>query len=797
MIKDNNVETILENIKSYFETYVKTYQPYKDNSIFKSILDTLIDYLKELYVEVPTNLLDLVVKNVITPRTNIDYLLFEIGLPEDLIHKLSNMEKWLFFEVLSDFTRYKSTVNFFKILCGSAETTFTDKFTLYELWIDRTSNGNWVLKPVVIYRGKYSNVTTDPIPYDAAYQKIPSLLISKDQLEAWYQNNQIILPFKSNIILLGQYEITNISYLCGLIRATFFKHYKNTDVALYFNDNKKFVIKLSTVDKLWHYLVYKYYNFSQSQNVFNDILLFSEDNSNVPDISQLDNIIDQFVNINSWDEYYQFINTYISPFHVDMYSQENFTVEKYHDILTNESPLFMSYIDERLRSCVEQKNEIIYLLDEIYGSLIVSLTDYANDEYYIKYLPAYLETLNKIFVPDIDIQNPKTYTSKITLTLKPFHTEVLLDTYKKIQVEDREFFDDVYLLAMEVNKASVFDISAWEFLTQFRFSVCSSIPVISVIPTFMSLIFETISYKHLIRWLNSLRFTSVNTSSDTDYNIFFKNINSSQPIISAFNITPVCALKTDYDIIEKEYWKLTQLFGSIRVVSDAKNTVVSFFMLENFPDIREIFFPMVSSSDQFFSYLYFDLYNYNDYLVAQTLVKTLYNINDNLFGSKAGFYIPYNINIHYLVHQLSTLFTDYFVNDNVFPISRYITASIVRSSDDRFIIPIHISYIPFNLTEQYFLHHLYFALYTNYVVHELITYNFLVYSSNHIEDIVANIGAGYFVSLNLNDKFINKKFTDNYKLTYSINEEIISNIYENDTDQIVIDDSQYSTSINY
>jgi len=555
MIKDNNLESMFENIKSYFETYVKTYQPYKDNPVFKSILETLIDtYYKELYTDVPESLLDLVVKNVINPKTNIDYILIEIGVPEELINKLTITEKWIFFQIFADFMRYKATIQFFQMLGDVAETSFPEKFNIYELWIDRDSTGNWIFRPKTVYQNTVSpEITSRTILYNDVYNKLPSLLISEQQLQTWYENNQLILPFKSNLILLGQYDITDVSEINSLLRAAFLKEFGRFGINLYFTDSS-YTADLQFVDQLWYYLLFRYYNFEQVEKDFGKILLFSTQNISVPDVSQMPSIIEQYININSWDEYESFYRAYLEPFNVDYHQSEVTPTSLYDNLYIIETDL-MNYIENRLNNADDAKSEISIIMDEIYGSLLLSIINYANETYYQQYLPVYLNLLSKVIVDvsDSNIADSKTFTTKVILTLKPFHTDIILETFKAVRSQDREFFKDIYALAMKVNSVSILSISS-ELSSIFSMWRDSSVSIITTALFIYNQLInesENIDIKFVFDLI--AQYLSTQITSDSQQSNIYKDTFDSTSLISVQNNTFINISQNTYSIDDSQF----------------------------------------------------------------------------------------------------------------------------------------------------------------------------------------------------------------------------------------------------
>ena len=300
---------------------------------------------------------------------------------------------------------------------------------------------------------------------------------------------------------------------------------------------------------------------------------------------------------------------------------------------------------------------------------------------------------------------------------------------------------------------------------------------------------------------------------------------------------------------------------NIFVISDnIEQTALFSVHQDRFPNIRDIVFAMGSTSDQFFSALYFDLFTYNDIakvcsvamltsllVSSDSLFRTFYNnildkynweqsiflvkylrwtkrvnydisdfvvtktpltsmygeINDDVFILGAGFYIPFNVIEQYLLQYLQFyLHTNYSVNDITIPIFKYILPSIIQPSVSWNVYPMYIFYIPQVLLDNVF----------NFDIQEIDTsilnsiskhYSILNISEQNksvVDDTIDSIGHEYFINTSVGDKY-STVFTNSYIISaYNINEvdtDFTTDIILDKFEQFSINDSQYSTSINY
>ena len=331
---DQQPLSTFDNIKLYFDNYIKNFVPYKDEPVYKALIEFFLDhYLNIIYTIQPAEFKQLFEEQSI-PNSVIDTLLVSIGMPENVINNITLTTKIIILKSMSDFERYKGTIKFIKTLAGN----LNDKISYYELYIDYDKNynntpgsylviieknkiynnsyflldgiqnkyyvwfnmdnngvdpklkeqigieinidsrydtnksialkiidvlnktsdfnvkintvdileinliksgesdgfdpgstdlkffikndakktGAWVLlpKPIYIHNSMKQNVSK--ILYRDAYNKIPNLLISEEQLTNLYNKNDIVLPIKSNILLLDYASSTDNSIINNL-----------------------------------------------------------------------------------------------------------------------------------------------------------------------------------------------------------------------------------------------------------------------------------------------------------------------------------------------------------------------------------------------------------------------------------------------------------------------------------------------------------------------------------------------------------------------------------------------------
>jgi len=142
------------------------------------------------------------------------------------------------------------------------------------------------------------------IPYSTLYDAVPSFLLTEEQLTTLYENEQLILPIKSNLMLLDNDLVTDVSILYDIIVAIFLHEYQDNYVDIYFKDEAK-TIQLKTLYYLWYYLLTVYYGIPWEASAAKGMLKFIYSDTGFPSfigstpttIDNLDKIIERYDNI--------------------------------------------------------------------------------------------------------------------------------------------------------------------------------------------------------------------------------------------------------------------------------------------------------------------------------------------------------------------------------------------------------------------------------------------------------------------------------------------------------------------
>ena len=295
------------------------------------------------------------------------------------------------------------------------------------------SPGAWILRPRPIFIHPKTEKLTEVFSYQAAYNKIPTLLVPEDQLEELNQNEQIVLPTKSNIILMDYTQSIDASYFNTLIFTILMENIGDDSFSVYLTGSDgTTTITYNTAIFLWYYLLAKYYNMTlEGVSLAMHIVMGT---NKVTDYS-LEDIVEiqrEYDNIKSRDDLVRFYNEYITDHFTRVYEAEKPTVHGMSETLRKIDAEFWEYIEHRLADAENQEQDIRFLLDEIYASMVLSFDQYSDRPIIHKYIPVLLQ-----FITQVTTNIKVTDSYKIVYNLKPFHTELLDLAHNKIEINDK------------------------------------------------------------------------------------------------------------------------------------------------------------------------------------------------------------------------------------------------------------------------------------------------------------------------------------------------------------------------
>lgn len=434
-----------EQIKEYFEKYIETYPAYKRDKMFTGLMNYLVDYYyDDLYNVIPDDL-KMLYENQELQSNVYDKFLIAIGVPTQVINKLSFNEKIIFLKSLSDFRRYKGTVDFVRKIGKS----FDDTFNVYELYIDYDQvSSEWVFKPMLIYKDTDLKEVREKIPYQEVYDELPNFLVNQDTLENLRQNSSITLPIKSNILFLDEQIVTDISLMRNLIISTFIKDYKDNYVNIYFSD-AQYSLTIRTLYYAWYYLACRYYNTPWIKVPGSAYMLQFDDFRNPFTVYDLKDLMSEYEGLSNNQEIDLFYQNNFEPF-AQYVQSENMAVEDMASRLQNLNNAFSDYLQQRITGALDSQKEINTVISEIYNSLLYYRDTYgtgigsSSEDPFIEYFDYFLESLPQLTI------DPEDTTSYILIyNFKPYHTELLSnvsnvltynDKFNSVMLSDKKWF---------------------------------------------------------------------------------------------------------------------------------------------------------------------------------------------------------------------------------------------------------------------------------------------------------------------------------------------------------------------
>lgn len=428
-----------DNIKEYFEKYIETYPAYKSDKLYSGLMDYLVDfYYDDVYNKLPIELKTLYEKQEL--QSNIyDKFLIAIGVTKQVINKLNYKEKIVFLKSLNDFRRYKGTIDFVRKIGKS----FDDTFNVYELYIDYDMvSSDWVFKPIIIYKDTDLKEVREKIPYQQIYDSLPNFIVPKEQLENLRLNNEITLPIKSNILLLDEQIVTDISLLRNLIISTFIKDYKDNYVTVYFSDIQ-YSLNIKTIYYAWYYLASNYYGTPWLSIPNTTFMLQFNDFSNPFSVYALKDLLSQYEELKTNREIDLFYKNNFEVFSQYVQS-ESLTVDDMGDRLNNLDNSFGDYVDQRINNSIDRNKEINSIINELYTSLIYYRDTYGSginvstNDPFIEFFDYFLESLPQL---TIDPKDTTSYT--LIYNFKPYHTELISNISNVLTYQDK--FNNVML----------------------------------------------------------------------------------------------------------------------------------------------------------------------------------------------------------------------------------------------------------------------------------------------------------------------------------------------------------------
>lgn len=324
----------------------------------------------------------------------------------------------------------------------SKGTTKLSYVTLHE----PKNTGSWILRPKCIYHHPNMEINENYIPYDEAYNSIPELLISEEQLTQLKEKDQIVLPIKSNILLMNYSEEIKPTSMNTLYFTIIINSIGERYLSLFLSDSDHvYSVTYRTIIYYWYYLIQRYYNTTLQGISAREFLVMGSGSKTKYKITDLPTIDNEYNNIKSNIELNDFYNKYLCEDFFDIYEAETPKLSELKKSAKFLNKELFEYVENRINSAKDQKIEIQTLLDEIYYSINAALEQFAKsesaeDQIIAKYKYVILGNLSSI---SATIEKTDPY--KIVYYLKPYHTSLLSISMDKVTVNNKFealLFDD-------------------------------------------------------------------------------------------------------------------------------------------------------------------------------------------------------------------------------------------------------------------------------------------------------------------------------------------------------------------
>lgn len=416
------------DIELYYNNFIESFPPFKNEYIYKSLLKVVFKELcNNIYNDDPI-ILKKLFHNTEIPNEVCDKLLITIGASQTLISSLNNWDKIQLLENLSDiFFKYKGTIySLIKIL-----QTYNNNISAYELYLDYNKiNKHWIFKPKCIYNNEANSIIDYELSFDEINNAIPTFLLNQYYLDNLNTNNDIILPLKTNLLLLDYGNFSETSIMNDLMVSAFLKEYE--DYTIEFSLNLTFFdLSISTITSLWFYLVSVYFDYTWLP--FNRQFMLHYDKNNFLNIQDIETIINELSNLDldsstNRSDMDNFFSMYLHNNFFN-YRQVNLpvTLENLRTFLYNINRELILFIDEQIK----EKENISKLLAELYYILERHINNNTNNlfkKYGIRWL---------LYLPQLINNITQTPEYKLINEIKPYHVDLVKNELSGVTIDDK------------------------------------------------------------------------------------------------------------------------------------------------------------------------------------------------------------------------------------------------------------------------------------------------------------------------------------------------------------------------
>ena len=489
-----------------------------------------------------------------------------------------------------DFNRYKGTLESIRKISAS----FQDSFNIYELYLDYRNN-DWVFLPDLVYKNPEleDSLINKIFKYHEIADNAKHFLISKETADALRLSNNILLPIKTNLVLLDYKGLYQHSELLILYSTIILNHFKDYPIILYLKDGQ-YKTTFKNFYKSWYYVFFKLFNITYYAS--NGILIsFDFQKEPFPfKLEQLFEIKTDYESIKTVTDVNKFRKKYSEIF-TTYVNNEQQTSKDLIVTYSLELPIdLVTYLDSQIVDKLSAET----VLDDLYDSLITWM--FTLQEKYDTYREFFQIFIGQLPLLNISLSDSVSYL--LINHLKPYHTEIILnDNYSSLYIKDKfnsVLNDHFYLFKFLLEKITLSHYSHYIF-ERLKFNDTSSFPIItSLNNSVFKLLKEhqvTISKLQKVQTKTKNKHSLINISvsnrlksKDRQYSSF--PINS---IMMRKSLTKLKYMKIDFKSNKYNFKIKPKLFSPFHIISDydfniIKNPITDNVIINSFSVFKNI-----------------------------------------------------------------------------------------------------------------------------------------------------------------------------------------------------------------
>ncbi len=424
-----------DEMREYFEHYIEPYMPYRESNTYKALMNHLVNrFYEEIYINSP-DVFRKMFEDQEVPQEIFDNVLVNLGMPQRVILELDIAAKITILTAFSDFQKYKSTIGFIENIGA----VFYDRFALYELYLDKFGS-SWIFRPKIIYKSERMEDLVSQISWSTVSENCPGWQITRELLNSQYDNEELILPLKTNIVYMRHNRTTELAMIYMIIITLTLNEVRELFITIFFLDNT-IAMELNTAIYLWYYLLTRYHNgvypgYGTMDSIVFDAITIDGMGGwwNTP--GQIPSILAQYDALENVQEVEVFYNEFFDPLRKNFGPKSPVSVSSMELVLGSLDSSVKDYVLDRLSGSSDEQSEISSMLSNMFSSLKVFFSPSVIDE--ITY-PGVLDgapyVLNSL--PQISYNAETTPTYQLFNSFKPYHTELIAEATAGLVSEDK------------------------------------------------------------------------------------------------------------------------------------------------------------------------------------------------------------------------------------------------------------------------------------------------------------------------------------------------------------------------